>query len=282
MPSGSHGGSSGGHSGGSSFGGGSSRTPSKAFTHRYDVHHTPHRYTFMGRSYSVGSYRYYTMSKTIRTMLTIAGFLVMALIFYFEQMDDIEQILDDQAYYFNMIETADSDQYMIADVKGQFLGEGGRYYITYNLDYNGNDLWREDGYTYSIYTMEEAASIFQSGEIEIVVEGLPLNSDTDSINSNYMDFDITDDGSYIVASRYRSLSLVIGSVGLAIIAGFAVYYFKQMFSNEIKPEERSKFIRDSVNHEDEKPEYCIYCGALMSPNDSVCSNCGSARSYSSK
>ncbi len=284
MPSGSHGGGGGSHGGGGFGGSGfrGSHTPRQSYVHRHNVFHPPHRYYFFGRVYSVGSYRYYTMSK-ISTWIFFAFVAVLVCgVFFFQQQSAINQVKSDQAYYFNMIENADSDQYMTAVVRNQYEGDGGKYYITYNLVVNNNYLWAEDGYTYSIYTMEEASAIFQAGEIDIVVDRLPLTINTDSINADYMDYSLSDDGYYSHAVLMRTIIIIAGSVAVIAVLGFASYYFKMMFSYQLTGEEKTNLFSEKKDENpNEKTEYCLYCGSVMSKDDDKCPKCGSARSYTS-
>ena len=277
MPSGSHGGSRGGHS----FGGARSGRSSGFKLTSINRNHTYYqrdRYHLFGRSHYVRSSRYYRTSK----LGSLISFLVFALIvcgaLFFIQQSQVNQIKNDQLYYFNMIETADSNQYLVAEVTNQFLGEGGKYYITYKLEVNGNDLWYEDGYTYSIYTAEEASRIFRSGEILIVVDRLPLTSRTDSINADYMDFELSDDGSYVEASRLRNIAFTIGVIIIFALVGSLAYYVKNMSLQQTYEDPHDYFThKDAKSHE---AEYCLYCGSFMSKKDIKCPHCGSARSYS--
>jgi hypothetical protein len=279
MPSGSHRGSRGGHS----FGGSrSGRSSGFKFTSnkRNNTYYQRNRYPIYGRSYYGRPTRYYSNSK----IGSLISFLVFALIvcgaLFFIQQSQVNQIKNDQLYYFNMIETAEPNQYITAEVTNQFLGEGGKYYITYKLNVTGYDLWYEDGYTYSIYTAEEASRIFRSGEILIVVDRLPLTSRTDSINADYMDFELSDDGSYIEASRLRNIAFIVGGILIFALVGSLVYYFKNMELNQTYESDYQSKSTQQINNQELKPDYCLYCGSFMSKNDKKCPQCGSARSYS--
>ena len=269
MPSGSHGGGRGGHSfGGARFG--RSSTPRFTSSHRHDNHYSPHRYIFFRRSYTAGS---------VTSFLVFC--LVLCLVVFLTQQSKINQIKSDQLYYFNMIETAEPNQYMNAIVTNQFEGDGGKFYITYKLDISGYDLWYEDGYTYSIYTVEEASEIFRRGEIRIVVDRLPLTRDTDSINADYMNFDLSDDGSYIEATRLRTTVLIIGGILILAIIGSSSYYLKNKYSQLLSDDQDTHISNQDIgiNHQ-RKVEYCLYCGAMMTKNDTKCPHCGAGRSYS--
>ena len=278
MPSGSHGGrGGGGHSFGGSRAGVKSGVNRTSYINRYDRYRGPHIYYFRGRRYAVGSYSYYKMS-SIGNWILMSFFAILILGFLFiRQGKAIQLVKDDHAYYAKMIEHANDNQYMYAEVINKFQGEGGKYYITYNLQVDNHNLWYEDGYTYSIYTMEEASAIYRSGRIAIVVDRLPLTSNTDSINADYLDFDITDDGTYIEASRTRTIILVAGSVMIIILVGLIYEYFKVMFTYQVNSNHEAN---QSSNSHTSKNEYCIYCGSIMSKHDEKCPNCGSSKSYS--
>ena len=277
MPSGSHGGSRGGHSFGGSRAGRSSGFKFTSNNHN-NTYHQRNRYPFYGRSYYPRSSRYYSNSK----IGSLISFLVFALIvcgaLFFIQQAQVDQIKSDQLYYFNMIETAEPNQYVTAEVTNQFMGEGGKYYITYKLDVSGFNLWYEDGYTYSIYTAEEASRIFRSGEILIVVDRLPLTSSTDSINADYMDFELSDDGSYIEATRLRNIAFTVIGILIFALVGSLVYYFKNMELHQTYETEHQSKSNLQVNHQELTPDYCLYCGSFISKNDKKCPQCGSARS----
>ncbi len=281
MPSGSRGGGGGG---GHSFGGsGGSRSGVKFGTHRasyinrYDRYKRPHTYFFMGRRYAVGSYRYYKMSSIGTWILVLFVAILYLGLLFVRQGQTIQLVKDDHAYYANMIEHASDGQYMYADVINQFQGEGGKYYITYNMQVNNRDLWYEDGYTYSIYTMEEASEIFRSGQIEIVVDRLPLSVLTDSINADYLDYDITDDGTYINAVRTRTTVLIIGFIAIIGFGSLIFGYFKMMFKYQMNSNHQTN---QSVYSSSTSNEYCIYCGSVMSIHSDKCPNCGASKSYS--
>ena len=279
MPSGSHRGSRGGHSFGGSRSGRSSGFKFTSNNHNNSYYHR-NRSTFFGRSYYTRSPRYYNTSK----VGSLISFLVFALIvcgaLFIIQQAQVNQIKRDQVYYFNMIETANSNQYINAEVTNQFMGEGGKYYITYKLQVSGYDLWYEDGYTYSIYTAEEASEIFRSGEILIVVDRLPLTARTDSINADYMDYELSDDGSYIEANRLRTIAFTTGIVIIFALIGSLVYYFKNMELYRTYESQYESKSNQQLGNQELKPDYCLYCGSFMSKNDAKCPQCGSSRSYS--
>jgi hypothetical protein len=214
----------------------------------------------------------------------LISFLVFALIvcgaLFIIQQARVNQIKNDQLYYFNMIETAAPNQYITAEVTNQFMGEGGKYYITYKLQVSGYDLWYEDGYTYSIYTAEEASEIFRRGEILIVVDRLPLTARTDSINADYMDYELSDDGSYIEANRLRTIAFTTGIVIIFALVGSLVYYFKNMELHQTYESQYESKSIQQLDNQELKPDYCLYCGSFMSKNDKKCPQCGSSRSYS--
>ena len=273
MPSGSRGGSRGGHG----FRGSrsaSSRKSRPAYVHRHNVFYPPRRYRLFRRSYRVGSLRYYQMTKMYNWLSVFVFALVLCGVLLFTSNNKINLIKSDQTYYFNMIDTAKEEQYMNAFVTDRIKGEGGKYYITYNLEIFGRDLWREDGYTYSIYTKEEADRIFNTGEILIVVEGLPLLPTTDSINADYKTFSLTDDGSYLAAIKQTRYALIFGSISIIGIIGCSIYYFKLMFSHRVM--EESNKANPSTNT-DEKKEYCLYCGEVLSKEETKCPQCQAVR-----
>ncbi len=273
MPSGSHGGRRGGHSFGGSRIGSSKGIKFGSFQRRDNDYHR-YRYPLKKKKKKKKTSGYNSGPKIGPLISFLVFGLVICSVFFFTQLSKINQIKRDQSYYFNMIETAEPNQYVTAKVTNQFLGEGGKYYITYNIEDSNFDLWYEDGYTYSIYTVEEASRIFRRGEIQIVVDRLPLTSDTDSINADYMNFDLSDDGSYVEAVRLSRIALGIGLILIFSIILSLTYYFKTSSS------QRSSLDQYTNDDTQEKKDYCLYCGSVIAKDKTKCPNCGAIRSYS--
>ncbi len=247
---------------------------------RYNIHQPPHQFQFFKSTFVVGSLKRHKMN-IIKIWISIMIPIIVFFGFMIASRNDfIHSIEMDQAYYFNMIEEASPDQYMMADVTSYFEGDSGKYYVTYNIFKNGDKLWRNDGYTYSIYTKAEAMAVYVAGEIEIVVDELPLTANTDSINSDYMSYDITDDGTYIIAKFTRNIYLIIEGIAVIAIIGLSVYYARMLFSHHVSQYEKEQMHKRNTDpYAAEKTQYCLYCGSIISKDDERCPYCNAAKSY---
>lgn len=218
--SGSH--SSGG--GGSSFGGGSSGGHS---SYRRVTYINGRRVVFTDRSE-----RFYTLgwADTIDRILTPILFLLfMASIFIFTMYKSAQVELDVIKYDYNryqyMINYAEdqrdnfgNDNYFVTGtITSYYLNEdAGKYYLNYTFD--DQDGISVPGYTYSIYTKEEAEALFNDKEILLVVDDDPITQMTDSINYDYKDMPMEKDGEYVInKNSYQNIRKIFITAG--VIAG---------------------------------------------------------------
>lgn len=280
MPSGSHGGSAGGHSsGGASFGGG--RSFGGGYRSR-PVRVRPYYFPFFGHTYVIGTQRHSHIMALVGGAFLTGFVFVICLVMSLSQTD-IKKIKNDRDYYLNMINTAKAEQTVQAEVKGQFLGEGGKYYITYNIKLpNGNYLWAENGYSFSLYSMTEASAIYSGGTIQIIVDRLPLTSDTDSIPLDYTNFELEDDGSYIAEMRTVQITRVISYIAGALLLVLLFFIVKLAFSHKQTEEETKAAATIPVSTgagqaqgQTDNRIYCAYCGGVMEAGQDSCPRCGS-------
>ena len=93
-----------------------------------------------------------------------------------------------------------------------------------------------------------------------------------------MDFELSDDGSYVEASRLRNIAFTIGVIIIFALVGSLAYYVKNMSLQQTYEAPHDHATHKDANKYDS--EYCLYCGSFMSKKDIKCPHCGSARSYS--
>jgi hypothetical protein len=274
MPSGSHGGSAGGHSsGGASFGGG--RSFGGGGYHSRPVRVQPYYFPFFGHTYVIGTQRHNHIMSLVGGAFLVGFVFVICLVMSLSQTD-VKKIKEDRDYYLNMIDTAQAEQIIDAKVKGQFLGEGGKYYITYNIELpNGSYLWSADGYSFSMYSMAEASAIYRNGTIQVVVDGLPLTGETDSIPLDYRDFELDDDGSYTAVMRRTKIMRVMSYTAGAALLILLFFIVKLTFSHKQTEEESKAAAIPAGAEQGQGRIYCAYCGGVMEAGRDSCPRCGS-------
>jgi hypothetical protein len=86
-----------------------------------------------------------------------------------------------------------------------------KWYVTYYfLDGDGHKVY---GYTYSVYTWDVVKDMDPGDTILLAVDSNPITQDTDSINLDYADMTLEDDGEYVVYlnnyKTYNTLSIVL-------------------------------------------------------------------------
>lgn len=274
MPSGSHSGSFGSHSsGGSSFGGShnSSSGSSRGFYPGGIIF-------FGGRSYKFKSKISGVLS--FICILTLIAGLICALITGMSK-STIGKIEADYRYYQNMIQKAESDpQYKTTGyITDKFRNEDcGKWYLTYKFKTTDDSKWVK-GYTYSVYTEEEAYSVEINSEIELAVNSYPITTETDSVNMDYKNKSLTDDGEYTLAKKqivgFRTgyilcfITFTVSLVSCIILE----YREKQKDKLENLNFETTKTSQQS---QDSKTHICPYCGTKLKENDYSCPNCGAS------
>lgn len=271
MPSGFHGGGGGSHSGG--FGGGGSHFGHGRSTGSSARRHAPIRIWFFGHHY------YVPVEKTSKIRAWFTAFvvllifgLVMTLAMTGEK-SKIELIQTDHDYYVNMIEraTLNPAYKKVARITNILKNpDCGKWYFTYVLTTDqGLPL---EGYTYSVYTFKEIKQFVIDQEIEVAVNSTFVTASTDSINMDYINIPIENDGEYSKANTLKKVFTAIMIVLLCASAACLVLGVlktkKEMQLNELEKE------KSSCSVVDEGLKRCPYCGSKQNPGNAKCTNCG--------
>lgn len=294
MPSGSHGGSRGSHSSGGSRGssGGFSGRSFSAGSHRsyYGGHHGHYggsHYHYPRRIRFRFGGRYYVYSSGTTSALTMLFiFLGFALLFTFginlgrqDAMQDIRIIETDYAYYQSMIDEAKSGEGAIVDatVRGKFYNDyADKWYIVYTIPTEyGGDL---EGYTYSCYTLGEVNRYRPGSTIRVAVDSVPITMETDSIDMDYENTTLEDDGEYIakqdelveVTTTYVIAILI--DLSLAAIIVVVLLKKKQVEGQSTKKQVSTTTTTTATSTD----KYCDYCGSLIEKGSKKCSSCGAS------
>lgn len=283
MPSGSHagGGGGGGHSGGSFSGGGSTggpRGPRWGFGRGFYgpgviiINNRPYR---MGKGAGIG----YFLSLFA---VFIAIFVLFGGVTMFVGGNSEKNLREEQHEYYQVMITQakrnPEQRIVMAQVDGIMRHEAsGKYQVLYHYGAI------TDGYTYYIYTLQQASAIRDEGLIEIALETdkATINLNTDSVNTDYLDYPLSADGEYAEALQQKNIGLgmlIGGGAGIAVFVVLAVVLFKKC----AKPYEANDNNGGnggngnnggSTSYEDEVT-YCQYCGARLKKGDSKCPECG--------
>lgn len=277
MPSGSHGGGGGSHfSGGSSFGGGFHRSSGSGSGRS----HGPMRF-HIGPNFYVINERRAGILSFLATLMFMAVFLIVTLsITLGVNNQAIKKIEVDRAYYLDMIEYAELHNEYLVDgvVTDRFYSEDSdRWYFTYTIKYTDATGVEKDlnGYTFYVYTAETISSIRIGDVMQFAVNSNPITSDTDSINVDYKNIPLTDDGEYISCVNGKKVNIIIitvASIALAAcIAGAIMIVIKSKQKEEAKAaEEKAK----EAAEVERLNRHCPYCNSKLSPDDKKCPNCG--------
>lgn len=273
MPSGSHGGSSGSHSsGGSSFGGGGSSWNGSSHSYHRSGSRT---FIFWGRPYSVsggfGILSFFCSVICVFAFVAVFGGFVIA----GTEKSDLNKIEEDYAYYQDLIDLGHTTNATVTDMFAKY----GKYYITYKIDIPNSTIDLE-GYSYSVYTREEAFALLSQGTITVAlnhpVENINLN--TDSVPIDYKDMQIERDGEYLQTKQSIKTGIIVGCVSLgAIILSMIVNFIAIKKSNSTSRATISNTKTEPVISSQAKssPRYCKYCGAEIPEGKTKCSSCGS-------
>ncbi len=266
MPSGSHGGGGGSHGG--SFGGGGSHGSSfGGGSHRGGRPFRPRTFIFFGRSYNADSKTTKRASAISAIVFLLIFFSVFAGILLGAACSSISQIKEDQAYYKQMISMGNITTATVTDM----FANHGKYYITYEIAIP-NSSRKLEGYSYSVYTREEAARLLYNVKtinVAVNCSVSSINLRTDSIPTDYYYMPLSQDGEYVENANMRTgciVSLCIFGAGI-----IACIVWNYMLVRKTKKEEKE--LAEVFN----KPatKRCAYCGSTMSENDKVCAACGS-------
>ncbi len=194
--------------------------------------------------------------------------LFMFLIMFFISLD-LNKIKEDRDRYINMIQNANNDSRYIREGTITGIGyndNGDKYYYTYMID-TDNNSGSLSGYTYSIYTKEQIDTFVIGSKTYFAVEDLYITQESDSVNMDYIYFDLEDDGEYANNITGMKILPIIGIIMLLCSIPCFVSANKLIKANK-KP------IRDHENIDDPTHTYCKYCGFEVEPNAKTCKYCG--------
>lgn len=297
MPSGSHRGGHGGSHGGSHGGGGGHSSWSGGRI-RGGRSVGPRRiYFFWGRTrYVVGT----TASAFISFMLVLFVFAVFGIfvssVLRSSASSELRTIRQDYVYYHSMIEDAKANPNLIVNgvVKTKFYNDTvNKWYVTYKFEAADGSF--VDGYTFALYSNEEAMKFKTNDIIPLAVDGVPITQETDSIPLDYESMPIEQDGYYNFYISQRKGAKIAQGVCIAFAVGFVAISIVIAITNKKRADAAEggagssasapttpKKVAPVNNKEDEKVErdfdenvtYCQYCGATMKKGKLKCPECG--------
>lgn len=274
MPSGSHGGGHGGSHGGG-FGGGGGHFGHGRSTGGITFRPRPIRIWFFGHHYYVPVEKTSTIRKLFIAFVLFLIFGFLAMFSMFNAQKQMNLIEDDHDYYCNLVRYAilHPDFQKTGKITGRFENRTCRkWYLTYSLQTdNGQTL---EGYTYSLYSNDEIFEFEIGSEIQLAVDTKVVTLSTDSINMDYLDIPIENDGEYVLANGLKKISMIFMIIMFCLSAtclGFGIFKMKKgMKLNELEKEKASStFVEENVKR-------CPYCGSKRNPEDSKCQNCGAS------
>lgn len=285
MPSG-HGSSGGGgsHGGGSHFGGGHGGNSRPI---------TPIHYMWHGRYYyvpAVATSRIITCVMTAIFMFIFASLLVVSI---FGNIEERNVIIADRERYISMINYAEQNPEYQREgrVKGKaYNGDAGKWYYEYVI--LTEDYGYLEGYTYSVYSQEEIDKINLGDTIVFAVDENPVTYNTDSINMDYKNIPLENDGEYITTINSNKMLTVVMLIFVIIFIVSLVLAIRTFRKNVARKkegtEEKDAGIHDEkpssgnvfAEFEDntkKPPKKCPYCGSTMKDGEKKCKNCGAER-----
>ncbi len=271
MPSGSHGGSSGSHSsGGSSFGGGGSSWGSSG-SHSSSRPYQPRTFIFFGRTHSVRGSASFLSFLCLGVVMFAFIFMIGGFCVVPSEKKQVEKIKEDYAYYQDLIALGYTSEAKVTDM----FSNAGRYYITYEINIP-NSLSKLEGYSYSVYSREEAFSLLN--QTIIVALNHPyekITLKTDSVPIDYKDMPLTKDGEYVNAVKGVKRGWIFGFSGLGTIVLAVVVNFIIVKTKGDKAKINEKTSTFSSSDNSPKYNYCSYCGGQVEEGKRKCPSCGS-------
>lgn len=188
------------------------------------------------------------------------------------QMNLIE---DDHDYYCNLVRYAilHPDFQKTGEITGKFENRACRkWYLTYSLQTDSGQTL--EGYTYSLYSREEIFEFEIGEEIQLAVDAKVVTLSTNSINMDYLDIPIENDGEYILANGLKKTSMIFMIVMFCLSAGsFVAGIFKMKKEMKLNELEKEKASNTQI---DDNVKRCPYCGSKQNPEDKNCKNCGAS------
>ena len=302
MPSGSRGGHGGSH-GGSRSGG--FRSSGSSGSHGGSgvrlIVHTRSRHSVRLRSRRPGApVRYFDLDSLHGIICgIIAIFFMIFGSLACSNKENVDFLREDYAYYQNMIVQAEIDPDYMVDAKVTSCSYHSGYdkvYINYAIPYTEFEFvpgqgyqdvtkWLY-GYSFSVYTQEEAEALLRQGTIKVAVDSRDISSFTDSVPMDYKNMPIEQDGEYKKALRDEAKSTTILIVLAVITAGWFTFFI--ITTNKLSKDYDKKLAEEkrvaleqrkkAENNPVKESNYCEYCGTYMVKDNNIkCPACGATK-----
>ena len=282
MPSGSHGGGS--HfSGGGSFGGGSGGSHGGGSFGGVDGSRGPIRFHIGPRFYIISGQRANAFSMLIMLIL-IGIFLIFSMSSSISLNNKRLKIIHtDREYYIDMIDYAQADSSRGLITEGRvtdkfYNSDVDSWYFTYEIEYVQNGETQSlNGESCYVYTNETIKNIRIGDVMLFAVNSNPITADTDSVNVDYKDIPLTDDGEYMQCINSRKVCVVVLIVAIIAIAG-SVFGIVTIIKKSRQKEEALAAEAKAKETAEQKRlnRHCPYCNSKLDPNDKKCDNCGAS------
>lgn len=299
MPSGSgsHGGSS--HGGGGSHGGSSHRSSFGGGHSSFGggFRRGPHYTVFMGRRVYVSGKR--SNVQGLFSVLMVIAIFVMFFsgAFTMVNVQNVNDYASDYEFYHAMAAHAERNPeiYIIqatAD-RVEYRHSIDKYRIIYHFytkeDNTGDKV---DGYTFYVYTLEEAQRIVDEGTFPLAVNQNPLTKDTDSVPMDFLGMKLEDDSEYVAAKKGKTISISVLIAGVTIFVGCIVGNFltlKTASANGPEEESKTETTTTTTTSTPTQPTQaqptstapttwkCDYCGHKNPASTDTCKQCGASR-----
>ncbi len=153
----------------------------------------------------------------------------------------------------------------------------GKFRVIYEFNYGREEI---EGYSFYVYTKEKLDQLgYDVGEeIELALDmSYTIGGEPDSVPTDIVNFDVTDDGEYISANRSFTVGIVllVGGIALTVACFIASSMIKKKFAKPYE-EEANPTTTASTSNQTPKDEavYCQYCGARINKDDRKCPECG--------
>lgn len=229
-----------------------------------------------------GGRKYTYSTTTLRASASLTVFIFIALFIAIISISNLvinvnamNTIIYDRHYYINMIEFAEKNptfmrDAIVTDYEQSLTSDA--YYIIYMID------GRVEGYSYSVYTEEEARALL-SQTIKVAVNSFILSDETDSIPVDYKNKSIESDGEYVVARSNKKIFLVMTALSLSIFVILIVItvIIQVKGKQYIDGQEANSTIENSSLSKKTVIIKFEYCGTILNEAQSSCPNCGANR-----
>ena len=209
---------------------------------------------------------------------------------------EMEQRASEHEYYMSFIENAKaSGRQAYVDVTGIYRGENNKYWVEYGFGhyFSLSNSYMYDGWSYTMYTLAEAQSYMNEGQILVYHDFNPTgysldkndpnnwNMNTDTIPADYEFQTLDQDGDYQNLKSTKGIMDIIFYICIGV-AVFCVVAAVRV-SSKAQKEEATATV-SSVNSTSSSATstasssthtYCAYCGSKLEKTATKCPNCGS-------